>query len=336
MMLVFDYIIGALQQGGGVTVYFDNLVSRYAYRVRDSVLLLPCELKNKFDIQAICLPSLLFGRYRDVVVDDKLSGVFHSSYYRLPKNRDLKIVTTVHDFTYEKFVRGPAKWVHCWQKYRAIKHSDRVICVSQNTARDLMHYCPIDPNKIRVIHNGVSESYHVSPDVQSETNEVLFVGARAGYKNFEFAVDALVKRPELSLSIVGGGPLSEAELQRLDARIPGRYTWLGRLSDADLNLAYNRAYALLYPSSYEGFGIPIIEAMRAGCPVIAVNVSSIPEVAGNAAILTDVADADQFANALSSIPQRREALVQAGLEQAKKFSWDKCFEETLQVYKELM
>ncbi|NNN84139.1 glycosyltransferase family 4 protein [Vibrio sp. A8-1] len=261
--------------------------------------------------------------------------LFHSSYYRLPSIR-VPTVTTVHDFTYEKFVNGPAKWVHCWQKYRAIKHSDIVICVSHNTARDLMHYCPIDPSKIRVIHNGVSESYHVLPDVQSKTNEVLFVGARAGYKNFELAVDALVKRPELSLSIVGGGPLSEAEQQRLDARIPGRYTWLGRLSDEELNLAYNRAYALLYPSSYEGFGIPVIEAMRAGCPVIAVNVSSIPEVAGSAAILTDIADAELFANSLSILPQRREVLVEAGIEQAKKFSWDKCFEETLQVYKELM
>ncbi|RBM63627.1 MULTISPECIES: glycosyltransferase family 4 protein [Vibrio] len=321
-MILFDPIIYHLQKGGGITVYFSSIQNRIKAKAEEHIVLTIADEK-------------LANRYRDC--DTGLfSGVFHSSYYRLPTNRELKIVTTVHDFTYEKFVRGPAKWVHCWQKYRAIKHSDIVICVSHNTAGDLMHYCPIDPSKIRVIHNGVSESYHVLPDVQSKTNEVLFVGARAGYKNFELAIDALVKRPELSLSIVGGGPLSEAEQQRLEARIPGRYTWLGRLSDEELNLAYNRAYALLYPSSYEGFGIPIIEAMRAGCPVIAVNVSSIPEVAGSAAILTDAADADLFASALLSIPQRREALVAAGLEQAKKFSWDKCFEETLQVYKELM
>lgn len=334
-MLVFDGIVEKLQSGGGVTVVFRELLSRmngYEYYVYDH----PSKISHIYCIKK----SRVFERYRNVdlelIFEDGSRNVFHSTYYRIPSAFNGKIVTTVHDFTYEKFVRGPAKWVHCWQKYRAIKHSDIVICVSHNTARDLMYYCPIDPSKIRVIHNGVSESYHVLPDVQSKTNEVLFVGARAGYKNFELAVDTLVKRPELSLSIVGGGPLSEAEQQRLDARIPGRYTWLGRLSDEELNLAYNRAYALLYPSSYEGFGIPIIEAMRAGCPVIAVNVSSIPEVAGSAAILTDVADADLFANALLSIPQRREALVEAGLEQAKKFSWDKCFEETLQVYKELM
>ncbi|GIA94045.1 glycosyl transferase family 1 [Vibrio cholerae] len=331
-MVIYDGIIESIQRQGGISVLFKEIISRssnykYISYVDESTI---SESSKRTHLRFL-------ERYRNFFLkkSQKKKYIFHSTYYRLCKN-DIPIVTTVHDFTYEKFVRGPAKWVHCWQKYRAIKHSDIVICVSHNTARDLMHYCQIDPSKIRVIHNGVSESYHVLPDVQSKTNEVLFVGARAGYKNFELAVDALVKRPELSLSIVGGGPLSEAEQQRLEARIPGRYTWLGRLSDEELNLAYNRAYALLYPSSYEGFGIPIIEAMRAGCPVVAVNVSSIPEVAGSAAILTDVADADLFASALLSIPQRREALVEAGLEQAKKFSWDKCFEETLQVYKELM
>ncbi|WP_108743342.1 glycosyltransferase family 1 protein [Salinivibrio sp. MA351] len=335
-MVVYDGIIESLQSGGGVSVVFNEIVSRM-----DSYLYISYNIDSKIaksEYNQVDKFTFL-ERYKRCRISRnvyKRTSIFHSTYYRVPSDRSIPTVTTVHDFTYENFVKGPANWVHCWQKYRAIKHSDIVICVSHNTARDLMHYCPIDPSKIRVIHNGVSESYHVPPDLPAKTNEVLFVGARAGYKNFELAVDALVKRPELSLSIVGGGPLSETEQQRLDACLTGRYTWLGRLSDEELNLAYNRAYALLYPSSYEGFGIPIIEAMRAGCPVVAVNASSIPEVAGNAAILTNYADAELFSNALLSVSEKREALVIAGLEQAKKFSWDKCFEETLQVYKELM
>ncbi len=321
-MILFDPIIYDLQNGGGVTVYFSNILDRIDNSCVGNVV-----LENP--------SSRLMNRYRDCVTNCSC-GVFHSSYYRLPTNKKLKIVTTVHDFTYEKFTTGPAKWVHCWQKYRAIKNSDIVICVSNNTAKDLMRYCPIEPEKIRVIYNGVSDSYYPLSDVANSTSEILFVGARSGYKNFELAIKALSKLPEFSLSIVGGGELTQAEKNILENHIPGRYNWLGRLSDEELNLAYNRAHALLYPSSYEGFGIPIIEAMRAGCPVVAVNVSSIPEVAGNAAILTEYANADLFAEALLKVSGLREELKKAGLEQAKKFSWDKCFQETLQVYKELM
>jgi mannosyltransferase len=322
-MILFDPIIYNLQSGGGVSVYFNSILERIN-KVNEEYFL--CNSNEEFSY---------FLRYFDCPTVHN-SGVFHSSYYRLPKNKKLKIVTTVHDFTYERFIKGPALWVHKWQKYRAIRNSDRVICVSHNTAKDLMNYCAIEPEKIRVIHNGVSEAYYPIPNVENVSNEVLFVGARSGYKNFDDAIKTLAKFPDYTLSIVGGGELTQSEKNTLESQIPGRYTWLGRLSDEELNLAYNRAYALLYPSSYEGFGIPIIEAMRAGCPVVAVNASSIPEVAGNAAILTNFSDPELFVEALYNVSKQREQLVTAGLEQAKKFSWDKCFEETLQVYKELM
>ncbi|THJ46278.1 glycosyltransferase family 4 protein [Aeromonas veronii] len=266
-------------------------------------------------------------------------GVFHSSYYRLPdKRKKLKVVTTVHDFTYEKFLTGPAKWVHSWQKNKAIRNSDLVICVSYNTAKDLQQYCPVDPSKIRVIYNGVSDSYHPIDALSNEESQqaVVFVGARSGYKNFTLAVESVAVVPSLQLQIIGGGKLSEDEIKHLERYLPNRYCWLGRLSDEELNQTYNQAYALLYPSSYEGFGIPVIEAMRAGCPVIAVNVSSIPEVAGDAAILVNEPTVVAFSDALIKLPVMRKQLITAGLEQAAKFSWGRCFEETLAVYKELL
>ncbi|EHI9274469.1 glycosyltransferase family 4 protein [Vibrio vulnificus] len=334
-MILFDGVIESIQGCGGISVYFNEIVKRC--QKKQSITYLKYDehgyLNISDEVSELRLLRFL-ERYRDVSCA-KNTMLFHSSYYRLPSTR-VPTVTTVHDFTYEKFVNGPAKWVHCWQKYRAIKNSDIVICVSHNTAKDLMQYCPIEPNKIRVVHNGVSEAYYPITNMKNVTNEVLFVGARTGYKNFVLAIDALAKLPEYVLSIVGGGELTKNEKALLESRIPGRYTWLGRLSDADLNLAYNRAHALLYPSSYEGFGIPVIEAMRSGCPVVAVNVSSIPEVAGNAAILTEYADAKLFKEALLKVSETREELINAGLEQAVKFSWDKCFQETLQVYEELM
>lgn len=333
-MIILDLIVRSLQANGGISVYFDSIYKRLASGT------------FSFDVVGDGGPTgvtrfdscLFIERYRDVKLKCYRNGVFHSSYYRLPFRRtsSLKVVTTVHDFTYEKFVKGPAQWVHSWQKNRAIRHSDIVICVSQNTAKDLMHYCPIDPARIRVIYNGVSDNYYPLTDHPSVSNHVLFVGARGGYKNFNLAVEAVAAIPELELHIVGGGPLTKSECKQLDVLLQGRYRWLGRLSDEGLNIAYNSAYALLYPSSYEGFGIPILEAMRAGCPVIAVNVSSIPEVAGEAALLVERASAELFGAALQQIPERCNELRQAGFQQAAKFSWDRCFDETLIVYKELL
>ena len=336
-MIIYDGIIEKLQQGGGVTVLFNELIKRlagYSYCSYDNNSKIANSKHNNI------LRSRFLERYRDARLPANLlskNAIFHSTYYRLPANVNLRVVTTVHDFTYEKFVKGPAKWVHSWQKNRAIRHSDVVICVSHNTAKDLQQYCPIDPQKIRVIHNGVSDSYHPLGSLSGgHHQDVVFVGARSGYKNFKLAVETVAAVPNLQLKIVGGGNLSEDEIKHLDAHLPRRYQWLGRLSDEDLNQTYNQAYALLYPSSYEGFGIPVIEAMRAGCPVIAVNVSSIPEVAGEAAILVNELTVSAFKEALISLPEKRENLISAGFIQASKFSWERCFEETLAVYNELL
>lgn len=323
-MILFDPIIFSLQKNGGVSIYFNNLISRASA--------LGCDYK-------ICENhGRLLERYRDCIVSER-KGVFHSSYYRLPSQRHHAIVTTVHDFTYEKFNKGPAQWVHTWQKNRAIKNSDIIICVSQNTANDLMEFCKVDESQVRIVHNGVSDVYRqLSHDssVKQYKNIVLFVGARGGYKNFSLAVEAVSRVPNLDLHIVGGGELTPNEKQLLNQFLPQRFKWLGWLDNEELNEAYNKAYALIYPSSYEGFGIPIIEAMRAGCPVVAVNTSSIPEVAGNAAILVETPLVSSFVEALESIIANRDQIVNAGLHQAAKFSWQRCFEETNAVYKELI
>ncbi|UDQ77214.1 glycosyltransferase family 4 protein [Pectobacterium brasiliense] len=341
MIIEFDGIITDLQKMGGVSVYFSELLNRLikenCFQMKynsysESLLLKNIEFSPNVSVKY--QDKRILERYRRCPVES-LDKIFHSTYYRLPDKRS-RVVTTVHDFTYEKFVRGPALWVHRWQKNKAIKNSDLVICVSHNTASDLLRYSPISDEKIRIIHNGVSENYHPLPQRATINNEVLFVGARAGYKNFDLAVRVIAGLPELSLSVVGGGDFSERERRLLNELIPGRYKWLGRLSDAQLNVEYNRAYALLYPSSYEGFGIPVLEAMKAGCPVVAVNASSIPEVAGDAAFLTESVRSSEFIEGLKYVDLNRESLKNRGFLQASKFSWNKCYQETLGVYKELM
>ncbi|MFM5750347.1 glycosyltransferase family 4 protein [Aeromonas veronii] len=350
MRVIYDGVIELLQSGGGCTVYFKELINNscvnsfagaieyYCYVNQESSF--SNEFKKNIMITDVSNDIRIAERWRDVDISLSLKeyNIFHSTHYRLPlQKQNTKIVTTVHDFTYEIFRKGPARWMHSWQKFRAIKNSDLVICVSQNTAGDLMRFCPIDRDKIRVVYNGVSESYYPINGVD-KSNSVVFVGARGWYKNFALAVRTLQYFPYLNLSIVGGGPLTPEEAALLEEYIPGRYEWLGRVSDSGLNELYNKAYCLFYPSSYEGFGIPVAEAMRSGCPVVAVNTSSIPEVAGDAALLVKEATVDAFKAAFTQLESEsiRKKLIIDGLLQAEKFSWKKCYQDTLRVYHELM
>ncbi|MBO0408684.1 glycosyltransferase family 4 protein [Aeromonas hydrophila] len=344
MKLVIDGIIESLQNNGGCTVYFNQFLS-FLQKDKKNLLIFmrffPVMGENiELDAENSTLithKQRFLERWRDV--DTSLLGddiIFHSTHYRLPTCR-VKTVTTVHDFTYELYRKGPARWMHSWQKFRAIRSSDLVICVSQNTADDLMRFCPIDRDKIRIVYNGVSESYFPIDGID-KSNSVVFVGARGWYKNFVLAVRTLQYFPYLNLSIVGGGALTPEEAALLEEYIPGRYEWLGRVTDSGLNELYNKAYCLFYPSSYEGFGIPVAEAMRSGCPVVAVNTSSIPEVAGDAALLVKEATVDAFKDAFTQLESEsiRKKLIIDGLLQAKKFSWKKCYQDTLRVYHELM
>lgn len=344
MKLVIDGIIESLQNNGGCTVYFNQFLS---FLQQDKKI--PLTYIRFFPVMGenitlsddnstlVKRNSRFLERWRDM--DTSSLGddiIFHSTHYRLSTRR-VKTVTTVHDFTYELYRRGPARWMHSWQKFRAIRNSDLVICVSQNTADDLMRFCPIDKNKIRVVYNGVSESYFPIEGIKKDSS-VVFVGARGWYKNFTLAVRTLQFFPDLKLSIVGGGALTSEEKALLDECIPGRYEWLGRVPDSGLNELYNKAHCLFYPSSYEGFGIPVAEAMRSGCPVVAVHTSSIPEVAGDAALLVKEATVDAFKVAFTQLESDtlRKKLIADGLVQARKFSWKKCYQDTLSVYQELM
>lgn len=321
--ITLDLIIHSLQKhNAGISVYFSELKKHIQ---KKKILFNEAQPKRS-------------SRYFDE--NNVNTALFHSSYYRLSYNKRVRNITTVHDFTYEKFIHGPKRWLHSWQKFRTIRRSDAIICISENTKRDLLHYLPdVDPTKITVIYNGVSDLFFPVADLAPvEKPYVLFVGARGGYKNFKAAAETVALLPGIELCAVGGGRFSDGERAWLDRLLPGRYRHAGMVSTEALNLLYNQAVALLYPSSYEGFGIPVAEAMRAGCPVIAVNASSIPEVAGEAGILLESADPLLLRAALERVLDegQRAQLVIKGLEQSRRFSWDTTFEQTLAVYEKVL
>lgn len=340
-MLIADGIIYSLQRHGGITVYFNELLQRMKAGAADDCRVVVHEgsavnvefLPSGYETR----PMRLAERYRRCPVPAQAS-LFHSSYYRLPDRR-VPLVTTVHDFIYERFASGPRKWMHSWQKFAAIRASHAVICISESTRRDLLQFLPdIRPERLHVVHNGVSNAFYpLSPDEMPNgvaQPYVLFVGARSGYKNFMPLVQAMTGLRDLDLVCIGGGALTPQESELVQRQLGGRFAHHMGVSDAQLNQFYNGAFCLAYPSAYEGFGIPVLEAMRAGCPVVAMDNSSIPEVAGEAAQLLSEASPEALRTAISLLDRsgQREHYKQLGLQRAHQFSWARTFAETCKVY----
>lgn len=348
MRLLYDNLIYYLQINGGISTYWYELTSRF---LREEDILLSFYepkrntsnvLRKKLDI----LPDQIINRIVDVPLIERVlrlpretkDHIFHSSYFRLPiRSPRTRIVTTIHDFTHEKYYNGARAWSHYRLKQAAIKASDRIITVSQHTKRDLLdRYPAIDAANIKVIYHGASADYRIDPT--AEQNNVapffLFVGSRERYKNFDFAIKLTKYCPDFELHIVGNA-LSSKEHQVLSEALGNRYRSFENINNKDLNYLYNTAYCLLYPSSNEGFGIPLLEAMQAGCPFIALNSSSIPEVAGDAGILLPSLDLDEALAAVAYVGNNRNILVSNGLKRAKQFSWDDCFRETYSLYRSI-
>lgn len=345
MKIVLDNICFSLQRMGGISVVWGALLKALQRSSLDYICLEnPNDSNNEVRKSLVDINGeiqsakhLKIERYLDPKVACKEAFIFHSSYYRICKNKHAINITTVHDFTYEKYRKGLARWVHSWQKFRAMRKSDIVVCISENTKRDVLYYCPkIDRNKIRIIYNGVSTDYKVV-----DTNKynylgeyVVFVGSRQPYKQFELVVKALKNTP-YKLAIVGG-KLSEKETRFVDENLGiDKYVQFGYLSNGELNELYNQAVCLAYPSSYEGFGIPVLEAQRAGCPVIAYNASSIPEIIGDTPLLLDELSVSAFLDKLDILKdnERRNTIISLGLENSKRFSWEKMGEEYVSLYK---
>jgi mannosyltransferase len=354
-MIYLDNIIFEIQNAGGISVYWSELIKRYGEK---KVFFYGRPGLNIFSNLDRCFlryeryPKFLSRRYlpfwpnKDELSSDKY--IFHSSYFRYSNDSSAINVTTVHDFTYEHYISGLRKWVHSWQKKTAIKKSSGIICVSENTKRDLLRFHPwVDESKVRVIHNGVSELFEPVVGVSDRLYErlgfrsnrpyLLFVGDRSPYKNFDKFIELGFQLDEYDLVVVGGKPISDVENKKIST-IKNRFYHFRGVTTEVLNLLYNGAFCLVYPSSYEGFGIPVLEAMRAGCPVVSTNLSSIPEVAGDAALLVDEVCVDKLAEKIRQLesPNLRDDIIQKGFNQAGKFSWDKCFAETYAFYQELL
>jgi glycosyltransferase involved in cell wall biosynthesis/SAM-dependent methyltransferase len=269
------------------------------------------------------------------ICDEEGADIFISTYYTTP------ILTPSIFMGYDMIpeLTGHEQNNPQWrEKHYAIQNASAYLTISENTARDLMGYFThISPNLVTVAHCGISSQFypvnHNTIDEWKNSYGIskpyfLLVGERIGWQGckncilFFKAFEKLPNRHDFSIVCAGGKNELEPEFQQY---ISDCQTHILRLTDEELATAYSGAIALIYPSLYEGFGMPILEAMSCGCPVITCANSSIKEVAGSSALYVNSYEVDSLVCALQDIqrPQRRNPLIAAGLDRAKKFSWSK-------------
>lgn len=342
--IVFDNIVFALQRFGGVSMVWGELLRRAINDPDLSLTILDyvCtnNVRSDLHIPSACLihkDYRTLERYRTPDWQPTAPTIFHSSYFRIHPHPMVSNVTTVHDLTYHFYRRGLAKGVHLWEEARALRHSAAVICVSENTRQDLLTIYPhIDAQKVHVVYNGVSDAFYPDASIEKK-GYLLYVGNRSvDYKRFDVAVE-VARITGLELVAIGGA-LTKEEKQWLDNTIPNRYRVVSGLSTEQFNAYYNEALCLLYPSDYEGFGLPVVEAQKAGCPVVAQRTSSIPEVIGDGwmAEAHSPSMAQQMADYVQSLlSQSTQSIVEKGIENATRFSWDKTYQQTKQIYDQL-
>ncbi len=333
LTLEFDDIIYTLQRFGGITEFWKALTKGV-------------EARGLFEISRCTTPS-----WQRLLSPLSEARIFHSSYFRTARGRGVRNVVTVHDMAYELGHAGNSlrNRMGRLERRRAYFAADTIICVSENTRRDLLGLFPTLAGRcpVSVIHNwptldaddpGISRQ-----DLASKIDSpyVLMVGKRDDYKNFGGALAGFSasRLADEGLRLVcTGSALSSDETALIERHgLSGRVISLGAIDRPTMVALYRNAHCLLYPSLFEGFGMPVVEAMTLGCPVVAAARTSIPEIAGDAALLVDNAEPEGLANAMRSLgdSETRAEMVAAGRRRAKDFSCARSIDEHVQIYNSL-
>jgi len=358
--ILYDHQIFQAQGIGGVSRYFFELITRVARMPGVSVSVFQglhinrcglemarSEFQSFFGIHRPEIPRtgrvfsavnrLLFRRF----ASKSQADAYHATYYDdpYPSFRGMRVLT-VYDMIHELFPDNFPGDPTAQRKRLAVEKADRIIAISEATKRDLTRILGTPSEKIQVVY--LANSLRSDPDepVRGRTPYFLYVGNRAGYKNFDLTLEAFGRSSSLNKDFqfvcFGGPPLSAREQDRIcTLGLQGRVAYSSG-SDAALASLYKHAAFFICPSLYEGFGLPVLEAMHYACPVLCANTSSLPEVAGDAAMFFDPHNLESIINAMQEVAysnEKRTALGQAGRVQEAKFSWDRCARETVGSYR---
>ena len=354
--ILYDYQAFTMQRFGGISRYFCEIIYRMkinqdiAVRFSINYYLLMWNIAKHL----IPVPRFLYKHFKNYcmrknmelanhLMQTRNNYIFHPTYYNpyfLKQIGNHPYVITVHDMIYERFpeVFSDADIV-MRQKKEVITHANRIIAISENTKKDIIELLDVNPEKIDVIYHGTSMKPHIGKHkLKLPQRYLLYIGDRAPYKNFDRFMKAfsILQKEDSDLYVVyTGRTLKVSEKETLEKLGVLKKLIHIKASDIELQELYSRALLFVYPSLYEGFGIPILEAYACHCPVALSNASCFPEIAGDAACYFDPYSENSILKAIKEIiynPQKRKGLIEAGNAQLKLYSWEKASKQTEEVY----
>jgi glycosyltransferase involved in cell wall biosynthesis len=354
----------------GIGTYIRNLVRHLARIDRDSDYVLLCRPADvRFgstlgpNFRAVAEkagPYSIREQYRvPFDVRRQRIDVFHEPHYVLPLLTPGRAVVTIHDCIHLMFPQYlPNRLAYAYARgsmWAATRRASRILTVSESSKRDILRFFHVQPEKISVIYNAIDERFAIRPSdeemdrvrerYQLDGQFVLYAGNVKPHKNIERLIDAFhrVRRAGFDKArlVIIGDEISRYQALRRAVHLHNLHKhvrFLGFVSDETLAVLYRLAAVFVFPSLYEGFGFPPLEAMASGTPVVTSNVSSLPEVVGDAALLVDPHDADAIADGISRVlddPMLRASLVARGFERARHYSWDRSVRQIRQIYDEV-
>ena len=355
----------------GIGTYIRNLLRHLARLDATTEFVVLCreqdcafvtELGENF--RAVTEPSRPYSLREQFAIPLELrragANLFHAPHYVLPPMTPCRSVVTIHDCIHLRFPQYlPSRLGYAYARsslWVAAHRSARVLTVSEASKRDILEYFRVPESKVTVIYNAIDERFHEEPpaDEVMRVQEryqltdpfILYAGNIKPHKNLERLIEAfhMVRRGELEhikLLIIGDEISKYATLRRAVHRykLHKHVRFFGFVPDATLAILYRLARVFVFPSLYEGFGLPPLEAMASGTPVITSNLSSLPEVAGDAAMLIDPYQPDAIAGAMRRVLQDerlRDDMRERGLARVREFSWARSVKQVREIYDEVL
>lgn len=366
MKILYDHQIFTAQKYGGISRYFYELIYEFEKlkNIETEMSLLVSNnhyISDKKHVRHVnFLPQTEFrGKQRLLTMFNKSNSIlqlkkqnfdlFHPTYYDpyfLKYLGQKPFVLTVYDMIHEKFSEMFNERDTISEKKRLlVEKATKIIAISESTKKDLIELFGTDESKIDVVYLGNSMS--VTPDVkvniEMPKKYIFFVGSRGGYKNFNRFIKSVApllnNDKELHVVCAGGGSFKTNEIELFNNLKISEQAIQKDLDDKTLAYFYQNALAFVFPSLYEGFGIPVLESFACKCPLICSNTSSLPEIAGDGAIYFDPNSEESIKSAVENVlkdKELRDSLIENGIKQLKQFSWQETALQTKKIYESIV